>query len=215
MYNDKVWGRSGPQSIVSITEPVKSERIRMVDEIKRALEVAEVAPFRYLIQHLGAPAEEYSDRAIDMAFSSLEELSIFAHQRGVAILLENIPNGLSSAERLNYFLGVTHLDLGYVFDTGHANLGAGVAHEFELMKERIRSLHVHDNDGQQDQHLFPLGSTGGTIDWAQVMPMLRSRAGQYPLLLELKEVADMQNPLERVNEVFDRLENIQEATRHS
>ena len=209
MYNDEVWGRSGPQSIISITEPVKAERIRMVDEIKRTLEIAEVAPFQYLIQHLGAPNEEYSDRAIDMAFSSLEELSVFAHQRGVEILLENIPNGLSSAERLNYFLGITHLDLGYVFDTGHANLGAGVEHEFELMKERIRSLHVHDNDGQQDQHLFPLLSEGGSIDWAKVMPMLKSRPDQYPLLLELKEVNAMQNPLDKVNQVFDRLENIQ------
>ncbi len=208
MYNDEVWGRSGPQALISITEPVKSERIRMVDEIKRALEIAEVAPFQYLIQHLGAPGEEYSDRAIDMAFSSLEELSIFAHQRGVQILLENIPNGLSSAERLNYFLGITHLELGYVFDTGHANLGEGVEHEFELMKERIRSLHVHDNDGKQDQHLFPLGGNGGTIDWNKTMQLLRSRGDQYPLLLELKEVADMQHPLARANEVFDRLENL-------
>jgi sugar phosphate isomerase/epimerase len=208
MYNDEVWGRSGPQSIISITEPVKAERIRMVDEIKRTLEIAEVAPFQYLIQHLGAPNEEFSERAIDMAFTSLEELSVFAHQRGVEILLENIPNGLSSAERLNYFLGITHLDLGYVFDTGHANLGEGVEHEFELMKERIRSLHLHDNDGKQDQHLFPLLGEIGTIDWSKVMPMLKSRADQYPLLLELKEVTDMQYPLDKVNQVFDRLENI-------
>ena len=53
MYTDDVWGRSGPQSIITITEPVKSKRLDMVDEIKRALEIAETVPFRYLIQHLG------------------------------------------------------------------------------------------------------------------------------------------------------------------
>jgi len=31
----------------------------MVDEIKRALEIAEVVPFRYLIQHLGVSGEPF------------------------------------------------------------------------------------------------------------------------------------------------------------
>ena len=53
MYTDEIWGRSGPHSVISITELVKGRRIEMVDEIKRALEIAEVIPFRYLIQHLG------------------------------------------------------------------------------------------------------------------------------------------------------------------
>src|ERR1700758_2338663 len=52
MYSDDVWGRSGPDAVITITEPVKNKRLRMVDEIKRALDVAETIPFRYLIQHL-------------------------------------------------------------------------------------------------------------------------------------------------------------------
>ncbi len=76
------------------------------------------------------------------------------------------------------------------------------------MKERIRSTHVHDNDGKADQHLFPLLGEGGTIDWKRAMGLLRSRPDQYPLLLELKEVAGMAHPLDRVNEIFDQLEDI-------
>src|SRR5438270_11937096 len=117
----------------------------MVDEIKRAIEVAEFVPFRYLIQHVGVGGEEFEERKLDAAFSALEELMLFARQRGVQILLENIPNALSSGERLMYFLGITHLDLGFVFDTGHAHMGPGVAQEFDIMKERIRSTHIHDN----------------------------------------------------------------------
>ena len=207
MYNDEFWGRSGPHSIITITEPVKSQRLKMVDEIKRALEIAEFIPFRYLIQHVGVAGEEFSEHKVDAAFAALEELSIFARQRGVEILLENIPNDLSSAERLRYFLDVTHLDLGFVFDVGHANIGEGVAAAFDIMKERIRSTHVHDNDGKADKHLFPIMAEGGTVDWAQTMSLLRSRPGQYPLLLELKEVEGMEHPLDRVNEIFDKLES--------
>lgn len=206
MYSDEIWGRSGPQSVVTITEPVKAQRLKTVDQIKRALEVAEVVPFQYLIQHIGVSGEEFDMRKFDAAFSALEELSLFARQRGVQILLENIPNDLSSAERLIQFVNMTHIGLDFVFDTGHAHMNEGVAAAFDLMKERIRSTHIHDNDGKDDTHLFPFFSEAGTIDWKNTMTLFRSRESQFPLVLELKEQPDLANPLERVIEIFDRLE---------
>src|SRR5450432_102992 len=71
MYTDEIWGRSGPDTHINITDRQKSERIRWVDEIKRALEISEVVPFRYLIQHLGTTGQEFSEHSIDAAFSSL------------------------------------------------------------------------------------------------------------------------------------------------
>ncbi len=208
MYNDEIWGRSGPQSVITLTEPVKAKRIHMVDEIKRALEIAEHIPFRYLIQHLGVGDEEYDGRKIDAAFTALEELILFARQRGVEILLENIPNALSSAERLMLFDEMTHLRLNFAFDVGHAHMNEGVAAAFDIMKDRIRSTHIHDNNGTDDKHLFPFFGEGGTVDWKTTMKLLRSRASQYPLLLELREVPEITNPLEKVREVFDRLEEL-------
>jgi sugar phosphate isomerase/epimerase len=205
MYSDEIWGRSGPHSVISITETVKARRLEVVDEIKRALEVAEVIPFRYLAQHMGVGGEEFDLRKFDAAFAALEELCIFARQRGVEILLENIPNELSSAERLLQFDSLTHLNMNFVFDTGHANMAEGVETAYHLLRDRIRSTHVHDNDGESDIHLFPLVAEGGSIDWKRAMELLRSRPDQYPLLLELKEVAGLPNPLEKVKEVFDRL----------
>jgi sugar phosphate isomerase/epimerase len=181
-----------------------------VDEIKRALDIAELVPFAYMVQHLGVGEEEFDERKIDAAFSSLEELMLFARHRGVEILLENIPNDLATATRLMSFIKLTHLDLNFVFDIGHANIGEGVASEFEIMKERIKSTHVHDNDGESDSHLFPLVAEGGTVDWNKTMTLLRSRPGQYPLLLELKEVPTMEFPLDSINEVFDRLEGLRD-----
>ena len=210
MYTDEVWGRSGPHSVINICEREKGRRIAAVDEIKRALDIAEHIPFRYMVQHLGAGEEEYSDHKVESAFSSLDELIVFGRQRGVEILLENIPNGLSSAERLMHFLGMTHLNVGFVFDSGHAHLNEGVAEAYDVMKERIRSTHIHDNDGEKDIHLFPMVSDGGTIDWKQAMKLLRSRPDQYPLLLELKEVPEYTHPLEKVKQVFELLEEVRD-----
>lgn len=207
MYTDEIWGKSGPHSVVTITETVKSQRLQWVDEIKRALEVAEIIPFRYLIQHMGVGGEEFDMRKFDAAFSALEELSLFARQRGVDILLENIPNELSSAEKLLQFEELTHIGLNYVFDTGHANIMGGVGPAFELMKERIRSTHVHDNNGTEDKHLWPILQEGGTINWKDTMALLRGREGQFPLLLELKEQEQFAaNPIEGILRVFDKLE---------
>jgi sugar phosphate isomerase/epimerase len=208
MYRDTIWGRSGPHSVISITETEKVRRIAATDEIKRALEIAELIPFRYLIQHIGVGQEEYHDRKMDAAFTSLEELSIFAGHRGVALLVENIPNALSTPERLVAFLNSTHLPVDFVFDTGHAHIMGGVEPAFQMMQARIRSTHVHDNDGEQDSHLFPSKDRPGGIKWKETMHLLRSRQDQYPLLLELREVPDMEHPLDEIRSVFDRLESL-------
>ena len=202
MYNDDVWGVSGPHAIIDITEPAKGKRLNMVDEVKRAIEIAELIPFRYLIQHIGVSGQEFDERRLDAAFSSLDEIKVFASQRGVEVLLENTPNQLSTAERLNFFLSETHLNLGYCFDIGHAHMTGRMPDEFELMKNRIRSTHIHDNDGKQDQHLFP---GEGTIDWSSAMRLLAARGDQYPLLLELKEPADMAHPIDEAKRAAGKL----------
>lgn len=202
MYSDDVWGRSGPQAVIDITEPSKARRMNMVDEIKRALEIAEVVPFRYLIQHVGVSGEEMDERRLDSGFSSLDEIRVFAAQRGVEVLLENIPNAFSSAARLNDFLAQTHLNLNYCFDVGHAHLSNGISAEFELMKNRIRSTHLHDNDGKEDQHLFP---KRGSIDWTAAMRLLASRPDQYPLLLELRELPEQEHPVGDARQSMDEL----------
>jgi sugar phosphate isomerase/epimerase len=206
MYNDEIWGRSGPHAVVTITEMVKARRLEMVDEIKRAIEIGETIPFKYLVQHMGVAGEEFDLRKFDAAFTALEELKLFARSRGVEVLLENIPNEIATATRLQQFEEFTHIGLNYAFDTGHAHMAEGVGQAFEIMKEKVRSTHVHDNNGKDDIHLFPKVSEGGTIDWKQAMTLLRSREQNYPLLLELKERPDFVNPLDCVREVFTRLE---------
>ena len=204
MYNDDVWGRSGPQAIIDITEPTKARRIAMVDEIKRALEIADVIPFRYLIQHLGVSGQEFDEWRLEAAFSSLEELKVFGAQRKIEILLENTLSDLSTAERLNQFLNETHLGLGYCFDAGHAHITAGIENEFELMKDRIRSVHLHDNDGERDLHLFP---GKGSIDWKLTMKLLRSLP-ECPLLLELREPEGMEHLTDEAARAADFLSEI-------
>lgn len=208
MFSDTIWGRSGPNAVINICEPDKAKRIAATDEIKRALEIAEMIPFRYLVQHIGVGGEEYQERKLDAAFNSLEEISIFAGHRKVECLVENIPNALSTSERLVAFVNTTHLPVNFVFDTGHAHIMEAVEPAFQAMKSRIRSTHVHDNDGENDSHLFPDSERPGGIDWKRTMELLHSDEDKLPLLLELREVPDMEHPLDEICRVFDHLESL-------
>lgn len=206
VFSDDVWGRSGPNSILNIAEPVKARRIATVDEIKRAIEVAETVPCRYVIQHLGIPGDEYDERKLDAAFSSLDEISLFARQRGAEVLLENLPGRLANSERLLQFLEMTHLRLGFCFDTGHARLEEGVEPALERMQSRIRSVHVSDNDGQSDQHLPP---GAGSIGWDALRPRLAQLG--CPLVLSLRD-SGKEPPLDQARRAFDTLEKTLERT---
>jgi sugar phosphate isomerase/epimerase len=219
---DEQGGRGRPQASVNLAEPERIRRRDSVDEVKRALDVSEEIPFRYLTQHLGVVDQEWDMRFVDAIFSSLSELNVFAKHRGVEILLENIPNGLSSAQGLLNILSETRLQNNFVFDTGHAHIkahaaGGHLADEFALMAPRIRHTHVHDNNGVDDVHLFPFvhpvkdEKDAGSIDWNKTMDLVRSHGDQYPLMLELREAEGAH--IGMVNEVFDRLEQAREPER--
>jgi sugar phosphate isomerase/epimerase len=205
LYADFDWGRSGSPPI-SITEAQRGKRIQSMDEIKRALEVAEILPFRYLVLHVGVADEAYSLEKFDAAMTSVEHLKIFAKERGVQILLENIPNQVSTPERLLQFIQYSRLhDLKLCFDTGHAHLTGEVGAAFEVMRERVASTHVHDNLREKDNHLFPFE---GSIDWPAVLRHFRRHEDQFPVLFELHDAGKDTPALERVQQVIRRFEEI-------
>ena len=160
LYADYEWGRAGAPP-VNVASTDRASRIDAMDEIKRALEVAEHIPFRFLVQHMGVSGESFDDRKFEAAMTSVEHLRAFAKPLGVRILLENIPNELSTPERLVEFIRAAHFDdVGVCFDFGHAHIMSDVPQAFETVKDYIRSTHVHDN--AKDRRLAPLA--GKRID---------------------------------------------------
>lgn len=171
--------RSGGQPL-NIVDVEKPRRIDAMDEIKRAIEVAEYIPFRFLIQHIGKSDEFDDPRKFEWALSGIEHLRAFCRQLGVSLLVENTPNDLATPERLKELLKALHYsDLGICFDTGHAHLMSSVHQAFGVVEDRIRSTHVHDNHRDKDSHLWP---GDGTIEWSETMHALRA-APQVPALL--------------------------------
>ena len=169
---------------LSIADPERVRRQEAVDEMKRALDLAEYIPFRYCIQHVARSRDIPDQRRWDAAFSSLELLSLFAKQRGVTLALENMPGEMATPANLKHFLEQTRLtNVKLCFDTGHAHIEGGVASAVEIIRDLVVTTHVHDNNGEHDDHLLPYD---GTIDWNATLASLPSEA---PIVLELKEPA--------------------------
>jgi sugar phosphate isomerase/epimerase len=204
LYADYEWGRAGSPPI-NVASVDRAARVEAMDEIKRALEIAEQIPFRFLVQHLGAVNESFSEKKFEAAMTSIEHLRAFAKPLGVRILLENIPNELSTPEKLVEMIQGAHFeDVGVCFDFGHAHMVSSVSEAFEILRKHICSTHVHDNDKLRDTHLWP---GQGTINWKEAMELLRSAPQTPPLLLELAEDEKV-NSLEKLPEAFDKLQEI-------
>ena len=205
---------SSHHAVVSIAFLERQQRQDSIDEIKRVLEVAERAPFRYLITHIGVPGEEFDLRKFDAALTSLEHLRLFAGQRGVEVLVENIPNDLSTPRRLLEFIRHTHMkDLKLCFDSGHALLDGSVADAFGLLKHSIASTHLHDNGGVNDDHRFPYE---GKIAWEKTIHDFHASAPLVPLLLEARRNGqEIAVSLEKASGVFHKFEQIIEEANES
>jgi sugar phosphate isomerase/epimerase len=202
LYADYDWGRTGAEPI-NLASTDRAGLVEAMDEVKRALEIAEQIPFRFLVQHLGLPNESFSEKKFESAMTSIEHLRAFAKPLGVRILLENIPNELSTPERLVEMIHAAHFDdVGICFDFGHAHMMSSVGEAFEIVRQQICSTHVHDNNKDRDSHLWP---GKGTINWKEAMELLRSAPQTPALMLEL-EGDDKVNPLEQIGRTFDKLE---------
>ena len=140
--------------------------------------------------------------------SSLEHLHAFAKPLGVQLLVENIPNELSTPESLIDLLHAGRFaDIGVCFDVGHAHLSSGVKHSFDVLKDRVRSTHVHDNKKDRDSHLWPgdITSGDGGIDWNEAMSLLRTAPHVPPLLLEIEGV-EGEKVSQKMAKAFGKLE---------
>ncbi|HWY06706.1 MAG TPA: sugar phosphate isomerase/epimerase family protein [Candidatus Acidoferrales bacterium] len=200
---------------LSITEVERVRRVEAMDELKRALDIAEDLPFSRMILHMGGPRDTADPRKRDAAFSSLEHLVLHAKHVGVTICVENTTSEMGDPAYLRTFVEETRLTgLRFNFDIGHAHLADGpederVATSFEDMRGHIVSAHIHDNLGDKDAHLPP---HDGTIDWPAALKLFRSLpGGDIPLTLELKEktghdAPSLSDQITAAGKSLDRLE---------
>jgi len=149
----------------------------ILKRIRASIRFASELDARCVVVHPGwttATDRFMKGRAWELNLRSLRWLLRYAEEYGVDMLIENVPGPtpylLVSAEDFQLFYDEMKQPMGMVLDVAHANLNGEVAEFTRRFSDRIRHVHVSDNDGESDQHL-PIGDGG--IDWEGVMALLR------------------------------------------
>ena len=137
---------------------------------------------RQAVMHLGfdqrlhRDPEDFTERFVDNLGPVVERLC----RAGCRVVLENVfepgPEVLTLVRKALDPAG----GVGYCLDVGHATAFSQTPLEgwWRALAEGIWELHLHDNDGSDDQHL-PIG--WGCIDWAFVRKSL-AELPQAPVL---------------------------------
>jgi len=75
--------------------------------------------------------------------------------------------------------------LGMCYDSGHGNAdksgGTGIG-MLTRFGHKLMALHLHDNNGINDQHLLPFD---GTVDWSAIMRRINDTVYTGPTTLEM------------------------------
>ncbi len=207
---------------LSICEVERVRRVEAMDELKRAIDVADDLPYARLVLHMGGSREMADPRKRDAAFSTLEHLILHAHHAGVTICVENTTSEMGDPAYLRAFVDETRLTgLRFNFDIGHAHLSdfpedARIEKNFSPLRDLVSSVHLHDNHGEKDEHLHPYD---GTIDWPAAIKILQSAPQtSLAIVLELKEKTGPEAPaaaeqLGAARKSLDRFEEAWSANR--
>jgi sugar phosphate isomerase/epimerase len=184
---------------ISVLEQERRYREAALDEIKRSLELADHLPISYAVLHLGNPRDEFSPVAFEYAYAAIAQIRAFA---GVEVVIENIPNEISTLDRIAEFKTVSQIpDLGICYDTGHGHLqGANPAFD------DVRTTHLHDNNGEKDEHLWPFE---GTLDWPSLIEKFVLANYKGVLMFEARgeELAKGGEVKSRLQDLWDEAQN--------
>lgn len=113
-------------------------------------------------------------------FQRARQLGACAGRQGIRLAWEN----LYESRLVRDLMGVLadQAATGFCLDTGHANISQdGALSLLEDYPDKLFALHLHDNDGQSDQHLLP---GQGSFPWPSFMDLLAQTGYPGALMLE-------------------------------
>ena len=154
-----------------------NEKIRRasLEVLRETIEVAAEMNALVVTMHPGhcSPVSvKNRERYLEIHRKSLATIVTWSEEFGIRVGLENMPRFVildaQTCERLEEIIGDTEIEV--TFDVGHLNTTTRNFERFlEVLGDRIVHVHLHDNNGERDEHLA-LGD--GTVPWARVLPRL-------------------------------------------
>ena len=150
---------------------------QLVENYKKDLDKCKQNEIPMVIMHLTSQTEApmYNEKGL----KRIQELADYAKNLGIKVAFENP----KIKGYLEYVIqNIKNDNVGICYDAGHCHAHFNDEFNYELFKNRIFAVHLHDNDKSADQHLMPFD---GTIDWNNVVSKLKECNYDGPVKLEI------------------------------
>ncbi len=150
------------------------DRRERMEKMKRSIFLTRLIGCKYWVVH---PIMPYGTEDLksgkaketwDLNLEFMTELLEYAKTQDVTICLENMPMldfSISTPSRISEFVKMMNDDnFKICLDTGHVAVFSdlSVGNVVRTLGKDIKVLHIHDNNGDRDAHLWP---KSGIIDW--------------------------------------------------
>ncbi|MCS7135815.1 MAG: sugar phosphate isomerase/epimerase [Nitrososphaerota archaeon] len=150
----------------------------------------------YVVVH----APKFED--FEVTLKSLERLSSTASTFGINLLVENCTSNESSylntvEDFVTLFDTTCAKNLGLCLDVGHAYIEGEIDDFLSRLYEKLRNVHLHDNDGIRDLHM-PLDA--GRVPWRRILETLARKGYEGFVTLECKR--GIEESLNKLDEVL-------------
>ena len=148
-----------------------------VERYKNDLKLCKENGIDLVCMHLTSKSEAPEPNKIGL--KRFQEIADYAQELGIKIAFENTKiKGYQE-----YILkNIKNDNVGICLDSGHLHAHFKDELNFDLFKDKIFCVHLHDNHGEKDEHLIPFE---GTINWIWLMNKLIECNYKGPVTMEL------------------------------
>lgn len=173
-----------------------------VAELKRWLELFAALGIKSAVLHATGAYDEPYEKQLAVRSAAIRELVEHIRDTDLVICLENLVSKpmvrvvdgileLIEACGGGEHLGVC-LDIGHLHRANFHGLTEQTSREFvEKAGSKLKALHIHDNHGENDDHLLPFAANG--LDWKMLMQALE--ASGYDRLFNMELNGEAYAPL--------------------
>lgn len=167
------------QSHSPMGKPLADNNDDFLNDTKRCIEACKELGIKYVVVHSGYLPGISKKECFEKNKIFYEKLLPLAEKYEITILTENfdkmsvggmywIDNAPDLLELIEY---VNHPLFHAVWDCGHANMQEMSQEKgITLLGKHIKCLHIHDNNGERDQHMYPFL---GTLDMDSLVEGLK------------------------------------------
>ncbi len=148
-----------------------------VDRFINDLKICKEHGIDLVCMHLTSKSEAPGPNEIGI--QRLQKIADAAKELGVKIAFENTKIKGYQEYVLKH---IKNDNVGICLDSGHLHAHFKDELDFDLFKDKIFCVHLHDNLGEKDQHLIPFE---GTLDWKWLIDQLKKCNYKGPVTMEL------------------------------